>query len=125
VRDGARGLVWYTVLAFGLSWAAWGAAYALGAGLADPLFSKANWLAAFAPAVAAIVVRRWITGEGFADVGWGVHLRRKWPYYLVALLYPLVGIWVLRLLTFRWRQVFASWARPLRTYPCRGPFCPM
>jgi len=94
VRDGARGLVWYTVLAFGLSWAAWGAAYALGAGLADPLFSKANWLAAFAPAVAAIVVRRWITGEGFADVGWGVHLRREWPYCLVALLYPLVGILV-------------------------------
>lgn len=43
---------------------------------------------AFCPALAAFVVRKWITHEGFADAG----LRptpRHWRYYLFALLLPL------------------------------------
>jgi membrane protease YdiL (CAAX protease family) len=46
---------------------------------------------AFAPAVAALVVRKWITREGFADAGLGLNLR-KWPYYVVAWLLPLMVV---------------------------------
>lgn len=44
---------------------------------------------AFAPAIAAIVVRKWITREGFADAGLRLNLRRGWPYYLFGWLLPL------------------------------------
>jgi membrane protease YdiL (CAAX protease family) len=44
---------------------------------------------AFAPAIAAIVVRRWITREGFADAGSRLRLRGAWRYYLLAWLGPL------------------------------------
>ena len=43
---------------------------------------------AFAPAFATIVVRKWITREGFGDAGLRLHLR-KWRYYLFAWLLPL------------------------------------
>jgi membrane protease YdiL (CAAX protease family) len=40
----------------------------------------------FAPAIAAIVVRKRVTGEGFAGAGLRPHLRRGWRYYLFAVL---------------------------------------
>ncbi len=52
---------------------------------------KMVWLpVAFAPAIAAFIVRKWVTREGFADAGLRPNLR-KWPFYLVAWLLPLVG----------------------------------
>lgn len=39
--------------------------------------------------MAAIIVRKWITHEGFADAGLRLNLQ-KWPYYLVAWLLPLL-----------------------------------
>jgi len=55
-----------------------------------------------APAVAAFVVRKWITGEGFDDASLEWNLKSKWPYYLFAWLSPLAvafGIALLGLVT--------------------------
>jgi len=49
---------------------------------------------AFAPAIAAIIVRKWITREGFADAGLGLRLR-GWPYYLAGWLLPLFVVGVI------------------------------
>jgi membrane protease YdiL (CAAX protease family) len=46
--------------------------------------------AGFAPALAAIVVRKWVTREGFGDAGLKLNLRHKWPYYLFAWFSPLM-----------------------------------
>jgi len=40
------------------------------------------------PGIAAVVVRRWITNEGFADAGLKLHLKTAWRYYGVAWLGP-------------------------------------
>ncbi|MDG9724626.1 CPBP family intramembrane glutamic endopeptidase [Streptomyces sp. DH41] len=40
------------------------------------------------PGIAAVVVRRWITKEGFADAGLGLRLKAAWRYYAVAWLGP-------------------------------------
>lgn len=49
----------------------------------------AQVLGAFSPAVAAVVVRRWVTREGFADAGLRPRLRQGAGYYLFAWLFPL------------------------------------
>lgn len=43
---------------------------------------------AMVPAIAAIIVRAWITKEGFADAGLRPNFRNKWRYYLIALALP-------------------------------------
>ncbi len=43
---------------------------------------------AFAPAVAAIVVRKWITHEGFGDAALHPRFRQNWRYYLLGLFLP-------------------------------------
>ena len=45
---------------------------------------------AFAPAIAAVVVRRWVTREGFGDAGLALRMKRSWPFYLLAWLGPLL-----------------------------------
>ncbi|MFJ6787454.1 CPBP family intramembrane glutamic endopeptidase [Streptomyces angustmyceticus] len=40
------------------------------------------------PGIAAVVTRRWITSEGFADAGLKLHLKTAWRYYGVAWLGP-------------------------------------
>jgi|GEM_PF-4638358 hypothetical protein len=47
---------------------------------------------AMVPAIAAIIVRAWITKEGFADAGLRPNFRNKRRYYLIALALP-VGFW--------------------------------
>jgi membrane protease YdiL (CAAX protease family) len=59
--------------------------------MSNPLFKIALLPGAFAPAIAAFIVRKWITREGFADAGLRPNLR-KWPYYIVAWLLPLVVV---------------------------------
>ncbi|RLU86934.1 CPBP family intramembrane metalloprotease [Streptomyces griseocarneus] len=82
-----KGLVWFLVIAFGGSWA-WilGGYFVLGLSMVNPL---AQLPFGVMPALAAIVVRRWITREGFADAGLALRFRRAWPYYLAAWLGPL------------------------------------
>ncbi|NUS41813.1 MAG: CPBP family intramembrane metalloprotease [Terrabacter sp.] len=81
------GLVWFLVLAFV---PAWGyvlvARLVLGWSVVDPLVQLPF---AFAPAVAAVVVRRWVTREGFADAGLRPRWRKAWPHYLIAWWGPL------------------------------------
>ena len=84
------GILAYLAISFGLAWTLWTIPLAVAAG--GPLFQFAILPGAFAPAVAALVVRRWVTGEGFADAGLNPYLRRGWPYYAFALLWPLVGV---------------------------------
>lgn len=44
--------------------------------------------AAFVPAVAACIVRRWITRQGFAHSGLRIHVRQSWRHLLMAVTLP-------------------------------------
>jgi len=83
-----KGIVAYLLITFGLAWTLWEIPLRLGMSASSPLFQLAALPGAFAPAVAAVVVRKWVTREGFADAGLRLNLHR-WPYYLVAWLLPL------------------------------------
>jgi CAAX protease family protein len=85
-----RGVVAYLLLAFGLAWSAiFVARLSLGMSLENSLVQIPI---AFSPAIAAVIVRRWITKEGFGDAGLALHLRVGWAYYLVAWLFPLIAV---------------------------------
>jgi hypothetical protein len=75
-----RGVAAYLALAFGLAWAPFLAA-PLGLGTGAAL------LMPWAPAIACVVVRRWVTREGFGDAGLRPNLGR-WPLNLIALVWP-------------------------------------
>ena len=86
----------FLVLAFGLAWLPF-LAQTAGLGPVGPV------LMPVAPAIACIVVRRWVSREGFADAGLRPRLRH-WPVYLLALAWPLGAVvcstvvaWALRL----------------------------
>jgi membrane protease YdiL (CAAX protease family) len=99
VNSNARGVVAYLVGAFTIAWANLAAADCLGFS-SDPLRYRVVTLpAVFAPAMAAFVVRKWVTREGFSDAGLRPNLRKRWPYYLFAWFYPaLVAVGVLALM---------------------------
>jgi hypothetical protein len=85
----SRGIVGYLTLSFGPAWLAWAAVGAMGHSLDDPLIQLLT--AAFMPALAATIVRRWITREGFADAGLRLRLRQHWrTYVLASALSPLI-----------------------------------
>jgi uncharacterized protein len=86
VPDGdGRGVAAFLVIAFGLAWLPF-LAQAAGAGAVGPV------LMPVAPAVACIVVRRWVTREGFGDSGLRWRPRRQsWPTYLLVLLWPVAA----------------------------------
>ena len=96
-RKGVRA---YLLIAFGLAWVSLVVAWSLGirapganAGLLDYALLIGRTLPiSFAPAIAAFIVRKWITSEGFQDAGLRLNLRRTWPYFLFAWLYPLLVI---------------------------------
>ena len=102
----SRGIVVYLLIALGMAWAVW-------AFWATPIqvrLSSSDLLlrlaleplaalpAGFAPAIAAIVVRKWVTHEGFGDARLRLNLRGKWPYYLFSWLSPLVVALIIALL---------------------------
>ena len=63
----AGGLTAFLLISFGVAWGWEAVAHLLlGWSLVNPLVQVP---AAFAPAAAALVVRRWVTREGFADAG--------------------------------------------------------
>ncbi|MBF9133276.1 CPBP family intramembrane metalloprotease [Plantactinospora sp. S1510] len=88
----SKGVLSYLLIAFGLAWAAVFVAHAvLGWSMADPVTQLTMALPmAFGPAIAAVVVRRWITREGFADAGLAPRLRAAKRYYLIAWLGPVL-----------------------------------
>jgi uncharacterized protein len=88
VESRTKGVIAFIVLAFGLAWAGMFAAVLLfGLSLVNPLVQIAG--IAFAPAIAAFVVRKWVTREGFADTGMRLRFRAQWRLYLAAWLGPL------------------------------------
>ena len=100
-----KGVVIYLLITFGLAWALWAIPLQVKVQASDLLLQLAVApLAAipggFAPAIAAIVVRKWVTREGFADAGLKLTLRDRWPYYLFAWFSPLVLALIIALLTF-------------------------
>jgi hypothetical protein len=44
----------------------------------------------FSPAIAAVIVRKWITREGFRDAGLRPRVRTAWFYYLLAWISPML-----------------------------------
>jgi len=94
----AKGIIVFLLIAFGIAWLDLLVIWLLGIGSpegtesaqANPLFIVLGLPVTFAPAIAAFVVRKWITGEGFADAGLKPRLRKGWSYYLYALLFPVI-----------------------------------
>ncbi|GAB3430100.1 CPBP family glutamic-type intramembrane protease [Flindersiella endophytica] len=82
----SKGVWAFLGLTFGLSWAGMFGMKLLGWSLVNPL---AQWWA-FLPAIAAVVVRRWVTREGFGDAGLRLRFREAWREYVLAWLGPLV-----------------------------------
>jgi membrane protease YdiL (CAAX protease family) len=120
-----KGIVLYLVVAFGMAWVLWEIPLRFGLSPQSPLFQLAALPGAFAPAVAAIVVRKWVTREGFADAGLRLNLR-KWRYYLVAWLLPLPVTAVIVVLTVALGigQPDFSLLRALRTLAPEGTSVP-
>lgn len=84
----AKGVAVFLLLAFGMAWVVWSVPIFL---RMPPASAAFQWLVlpgAFAPAIAAVVVRRWVTREGFADAGLGLSWRAA-PYFLAGLLVAL------------------------------------
>jgi membrane protease YdiL (CAAX protease family) len=77
----------YLIIAFGIAWGTWIWLLPPATSASHAMFSLYALPGAFAPAFATFVVRQWITREGFADAGLGLHLD-KWRYYLVAWFMP-------------------------------------
>lgn len=84
-----RGIAWFLGLSFGLAWISWEIAIRSGVDVLSWQFQLYALPGAFAPAIAAIIVRKWITREGFADAGLRLN-RKAWRYYLMAWLLPLL-----------------------------------
>jgi uncharacterized protein len=83
-----KGIVAFLILAFGLAWVLWEIPIRMGVPVTAPLFQLFVIPGTFAPAIAAFIVRAFITREGFSDVGLGLGLR-CWRWYLFGLVLPL------------------------------------
>ena len=99
----SKGIAVYLLITFGTAWALWAIPLQLKVPASNLLLQLAVApLAAipggFAPALAAIVVRKWVTREGFGDAGLRLHLRDKWSYYVFAWFSPLVVALIIALL---------------------------
>ncbi|MFI1853435.1 lysostaphin resistance A-like protein [Streptomyces sp. NPDC020480] len=82
-----RGVVAFLAITFGGTWVwLWVAHGVLGLSALNPLLQLPGFCV---PGIAAVVVRRWVTREGFADAGLRLRPRAAWPYYLAAWLGPL------------------------------------
>jgi membrane protease YdiL (CAAX protease family) len=89
-----RGVIAFLAMTFLGTWPLWFVQrQILRMSLVDPL---AQLPTAFMPALATIVVRLWITREGFRDAGLSLRLRDAWTWYLIAFLGPM-GVTVLTL----------------------------
>ena len=88
-RSSRRAVLVFLLIAFGGAWGTWAIAWRLGVLNTGPVGQVVVALGAFSPALAAFVVRKWITREGFADAGLRLPPRGKWPYLLLAWLVPL------------------------------------
>ena len=92
-----KGIIAYIAVSFGMAWVIWEVVIRAGLSADNPLFQLAILPGAFSPAVAAVVVRKWVTREGFADAGLRLN-RRRWRYYAAGWLLPLLVVPVIVLL---------------------------
>jgi membrane protease YdiL (CAAX protease family) len=77
-----RGVAVFLAIAFALAWLPFAPTLVGG----EP---AAPFLMPFAPAIAAVVMRKWVTREGFGDAGLRPHLRH-WRLYLLAAGWPIL-----------------------------------
>lgn len=93
-----KGIIAYLLIAFGLAWFLWEIALRMGPSANSPLFQLAILPGSFGPAIASVVVRKWITREGFGDAGLRLNLR-QWRYYLAGWSLPLLVVSAIVLLS--------------------------
>jgi len=99
MKSNTKGLIWFLVIAFAITWVSILAIYLIGnvptSGTgkvsSNPMVGLLSMLGTFGPAIAAFVVRKWVTREGFKDAGLHFNFRVGWSYYVWAVLAPLVG----------------------------------
>jgi membrane protease YdiL (CAAX protease family) len=89
MNQNTKGIAAFILITFVMAWVLWEIPLRLGLDILNPIFQYVALPGAFSPAIAAIVVRKWITREGFADAGLKPSLSKSWRYYLVAWLMPL------------------------------------
>src|SRR5262245_53471661 len=83
-----KGVLTFLLISFGLAWGAiFVARFVLGMSLVNPLVQIPM---AFSPAIAAVIVRQWVTREGFRDTGLGPRVRTAGLYYLLAWIGPVL-----------------------------------
>lgn len=99
-----RGVQWFLIIAFLGSWVPWFGVSALGGSLDDPVIQLVT--GAFMPAIAACVVRRWVTRQGFARSGLRLDLRSSWRHCLAAVTIP----WGVLILTVGLAAVAGWWS---------------
>lgn len=87
-----KGITAFLLITFVGSWAGMFGAWYLGYSLADPLVQLGFLFIAFMPAIAAVIVRRWVTREGFGDAGLALRFRAAKWHYLGAWLGPLLMV---------------------------------
>ena len=86
-----KGVTAYLILAFGIAWVSWEAPIRLlHLDVTSPQFQLYAVPGAFAPAIAALIVRAFAAG-GFRDAKLRLPIS-KWPYFLFGLLLPLVVV---------------------------------
>jgi membrane protease YdiL (CAAX protease family) len=98
-----RGIVAYLIIAFGMSWFLWCFPLLFGLTLRSPSYFLFLLFGAFSPAIAAIIVRKWITREGFADAGLRLNFVNNKRYYLIGWLLPLLVVAIILLLAVIFR----------------------
>ena len=92
-----KGVAVFLLITFGLAWVLWEITIMIGPSTRDLLFQLAILPGALSPAVAAFIVRKWVTREGFSGAGLRPN-RRHWRYYLAALVLPLLVVTVIVLI---------------------------
>jgi membrane protease YdiL (CAAX protease family) len=86
-----RGVIAYLILAFGIAWVSWEIPIRLyHLDVTSPQFQMWAIPGAFAPAIAALLVRTFSKG-GWKDAKFKLPIFSKWPYFLFALLLPIAG----------------------------------
>lgn len=98
-----RGIIAYLLIAFAMAWSLWCIPLFFGLTLHSPFYFPFMLLGAFSPAIAAVVVRKWVTSEGFADAGLRLNFHNNKRYYLIAWLLPLLAAAVILLLAVIFR----------------------
>jgi len=102
-QNSTRGIVVYLLIAFAMAWFFWCIPLLFGLTLRSPSYFLFLLSGAFSPAVAGVVVRKWVTHEGFSDAGLRLNFRNNRRYYLIAWLLPLVVVAVILLLAVVFR----------------------